>query len=147
MKSILFSILTLLFCSPTAFAGWKIDYHVIDVDTKDMSEVGMNLPYLKMLSGELNGLHLAADSKLKVVELRGLLTWYEWENDATCTVADPSKERRQGEYGLANFVYLADPSDVWTIELAELFMPPCPPFISASIPKYSRVLKRSAMKK
>lgn len=115
-----------------ARADWTEESVVYDVDSKDSMAMGEALGFFPDAAGWLNNHNLTGASRLKVVEVKGKVAVYRWDNDANCTVADPGLIKKvELSSSYIHYLYEADPATVWELitdiqEPSPCMRPPVP---------------------
>jgi len=99
-----------------ANADWVEDSVVHEVTSKDAMEMAEALVLFPEALDWLNAHNLTGASRLKVVGLAGAISLYRWENDAVCTVPDPTAIPKIELYtSTADYLYEAEPTVVWQL--------------------------------
>lgn len=115
-----------LLLSAGANAAWVELSTLHNFDTQDSMEMGEALGSLTAEREWLNAHNLTGESRLKVTQIKGKVARFRWENDANCSVRDPSgvPPVTMSSSSIL-YMYQADPATVWEL-ITEVRAPaPC----------------------
>lgn len=110
--------MSLIFVLPTvSFAEWVLQTEYANIDTTDRFEISRSFVWVPNAMSYLTADELAASSKMVVTKAQVKVGLYDWKNDDTCTVADPSvyAGMRLEDYAY-EFHYQDDPSSPVRLE-------------------------------
>jgi hypothetical protein len=121
-----FLILPALMLSLQASAAWIEDSVSFDVDTTDPKLIASSISPFQELLNYLSGETLTSPSRVKVSKLVGRVARYHWENDAQCSVKDPTLVRPvEMSEAHADFHYESDPATTFSIDAIASKADPC----------------------
>lgn len=121
-------LLSILAVSMPAYAGWVEDSVSVDVETEDPKVITTSLTQFQEMLNYLNAENLTSPSRVKVKKFIGRLARYHWENDANCSIKDPSTIMPVDmSSSHADYYYESDSTKMWAIDAVINRGDPCSP--------------------